>query len=100
MGRLAMPLGSPQIHPTLIAVDHILDNLNTRFGTVQSLATINVDDRVYVVAAFVDAGGCGHNEPDQCLGAGSDHLQGQGGDDILRDGMMAADMQSGDVVFI
>ena len=40
----------------LIAVDHILDNLNTRFGTVQSLATINVDDRVYVVAGGGDDG--------------------------------------------
>ncbi|MEP1962422.1 hypothetical protein [Tateyamaria sp.] len=40
----------------LIAVDHVLDTLNTRFGTVQALATIDVEDRVYVVAGGGDDG--------------------------------------------
>lgn len=40
----------------LVAVDHILDTLNTRFGTVQAIATVDVDDRVYVVAGGGDDG--------------------------------------------
>ncbi len=40
----------------LIASDHVLDTLNTRFGNVQALATLQVEDRVYMVAGGADDG--------------------------------------------
>ena len=40
----------------LTAVDHVLDTLNTRFGGVQSVATVQVDDHVFVVAGGADDG--------------------------------------------
>ncbi|WP_299555914.1 hypothetical protein [uncultured Tateyamaria sp.] len=40
----------------LVAVDHVIDTLDTRFGTVQAMATLAVDDRVYVVAGGGDDG--------------------------------------------
>lgn len=40
----------------MTAVDHSMDTLATRFGGVQSLATAQVDDRVFVVAGGADDG--------------------------------------------
>ena len=40
----------------LIAVDHVIDTRDTRFGTAQALATATVEDRVYVVAGGGDDG--------------------------------------------
>ena len=41
---------------SLIAMDHVLDTLSTRFGQVQSLSTVTVGDRVYVMAGGGDDG--------------------------------------------
>ncbi len=47
-----------QIGPdgSLIATDHILDTLTTRFGQVQSLTTVNAGDRTYILAGGGDDG--------------------------------------------
>ena len=44
--------GSGELTP----VDHVLDTLGTRFGQIQCLETIVVDDRAYLVAAGGDHG--------------------------------------------
>ena len=41
---------------TLAATDHILDNLDTRFGRATDLATAEVDGRSYVLAGGADGG--------------------------------------------
>ena len=41
---------------TLIAMDHVLDTLSTRFGQVQSLSTVSTDERTYVLAGGGDDG--------------------------------------------
>ena len=41
---------------TLRATDHVLDTLHTRFESVQDLATIQVDGRVFIVAGGGDDG--------------------------------------------
>ena len=40
----------------LIPADHLLDTLDTRFGGVQALDVVTVDDRVYVIAGGNDDG--------------------------------------------
>ncbi|MEO0391358.1 MAG: hypothetical protein AAF218_10530, partial [Pseudomonadota bacterium] len=40
----------------LVATDHVLDTLDTRFAGVQAMTTVTVDDRVYVVAGGADDG--------------------------------------------
>ncbi len=41
---------------TLVAVDHVIDTLNTRFGDVVSVETFTVNGRVYVMAGGGDDG--------------------------------------------
>ncbi|MBE1291314.1 MAG: hypothetical protein GJ677_02380 [Rhodobacteraceae bacterium] len=41
---------------TLSAVDHVLDNLHSRFGAVQDIAVVQSEDHVYVLAAGGDGG--------------------------------------------
>ncbi|MDV4144710.1 calcium-binding protein [Shimia sp. FJ5] len=41
---------------SLIATDHLLDTLSTRFGQVQSLTTVNAGDRTYILAGGGDDG--------------------------------------------
>lgn len=41
---------------SLIAMDHVLDTLSTRFGQVQSLSTVTVEGRTYVMAGGGDDG--------------------------------------------
>jgi len=41
---------------SLVATDHVIDTLHTRFGNVQSLEVIEANGRVYVVAAGGDDG--------------------------------------------
>lgn len=40
----------------LIATDHVLDTLSTRFGQVQSLTTVTAGDRTYILAGGGDDG--------------------------------------------
>ncbi|MCW8842083.1 MAG: hypothetical protein OQK00_01575 [Rhodobacteraceae bacterium] len=40
----------------LIAMDHVLDTLSTRFGQVQSMSTVTAGDRTYVLAGGGDDG--------------------------------------------